>query len=143
MREHGGDARRELAVEDQRRRLRVREEIAQLLLDIAEVDVHRGGADLERRQRALDVLVAVVQVEGDAVARPHAARLQRVREPCGALVELCEGEPPVAVDQRVALRHRVGDEFEDVRELEVPLQALRHGFSLLTIHMAKNCDPPP
>ena len=129
-RRDGGDARRKLAMVDQRDAVRVFEQVAQLVFDVAEVDVHGDGADLERAERSLDPLVAVVRVDADVVARADAARLQEVREAVRTLVELREREAAIAVHERLALRHVVGDALEEVGEIE-----MHHRFSLLTIHM--------
>jgi len=43
-----------------------------------------------------------------------------VREPVGTLLELCIREARIAADQRLALRHRVGDDFEQIGEIEMP-----------------------
>ena len=67
----------ELAVEDQRLEVGVVEQVAQLLLDVPVVHVHRHGPDLVGGQRALDPLDAVGAVDPDVVARrrcPAAAR---------------------------------------------------------------------
>ena len=54
--------------------VRVVVEMAQLTLDIPEVDVDRDGADLERREHALDVLRAVEQLQADVLAGREAVQ---------------------------------------------------------------------
>ena len=55
------------AVEDDRRCCAVGQDVAELVGDVAVVDVHRGAAGLRRAQHALEVLVPVVEVERDVI----------------------------------------------------------------------------
>ena len=64
----GGDAGCELAVVDKRHQVRVVEEVGELGLDVAVVDVDWDGANLVRREPGLDVLGAVVEIEADVIA---------------------------------------------------------------------------
>ena len=50
------------------------EQVRQLLVDVAEVHVHRHRAELVRRQRGLDVLVAVVEMTADVIALADSQR---------------------------------------------------------------------
>jgi hypothetical protein len=52
-------------VEQDGRGAAVDEHVAQLVGDVAVVDVDGGGAGLGGTEQALEVLVAVVEVEGD------------------------------------------------------------------------------
>ena len=83
------------------RRLGVGEEVAQLLLDVAVVDVERGHPGQVGADHALDVFVAVVEVEpqvvlgrlvaGEALApavRAEALGVQVAGQPPGAVAEL-------------------------------------------------------
>jgi hypothetical protein len=76
----------ELAVEHHRLHVGVVEEVAQLLFDVAVVDVDRDRAQLERGDHHFEVFDRVVEVAGDVVAGPDAASGQRVRETGRALV---------------------------------------------------------
>jgi len=96
----------------------VGEEVAELVLDVAVVDVDGNRAQLERGEHALEVLVAVVHPQTHVVARPDAARRERVGQPGRPLVELPIREADVAEHDRLALGHRVGDRFEQVGEVE-------------------------
>ena len=80
---HGRDPRGELLVVDDGLEVGVVEEVAQLLLDVAEVHVHRHGPDLVGRQRGLDPLDAVGAVDADVVAGPDALGEQVVGELVG------------------------------------------------------------
>ena len=113
----GGDARGELAVEDEGFEVGVVAEVAELFLDVAEVDVDGGGGELEGGEGALEVLVAVVEVEADAVAGADALLLEVVGELGGARVEVAEGEAAVGVDDGFAVGDCVGYGFHEVGEL--------------------------
>ena len=71
---HGPDAGRELAVVDDGLEVGVVEEVAQLVLDVAEVHVHRDGPDLVGGEHRLDPLDAVRAVDADVVAGLDALR---------------------------------------------------------------------
>ena len=95
------------------------EQVRQLLVDVAEVDVDGDGAELERRQARLHVLVAVIEVTTDVVAGPDAHGRQRMREAVGASVELGERETHLGPcrrphHQRLPLGDRPRDGLEDV-----------------------------
>ena len=65
-----------LALVDERDEVGVLEEVAQLLLDVAEVDVHDARPDLVDREHRLDPLDAVRREDADVIAglaRPRAA----------------------------------------------------------------------
>ena len=64
--------RRELLVKHDRAGVAVGEQVPQLVLDVAVVDVDRDRAQLERGQHRLEVLDRVVEVDRDVVARPDA-----------------------------------------------------------------------
>ncbi len=62
-----GDPRRELGVVDQRAGLGVGEQVDQLLLDVAVVDVERRHPGAVAADHRLEVLVAVAQVDAEVV----------------------------------------------------------------------------
>ena len=80
---------------DQRDDVGVVEEVVELALDVAVVDVDGDRADLDDREHRDDVLDAVLGVDRDVVARPHPLRLQVVREPVGVGLQLGVGDDPV------------------------------------------------
>ena len=65
------------------------------------------------------MLGRAVEVEAHVVARRDAEAPQPVGEPGGALVELAEGEAPVAAHHRLTVGDGVGHELEQVGQVEV------------------------
>ena len=94
------------------------EQVAQLVLHVAVVHVHRDGADLERREHALEVLDRVVEVERDVVARPDALVREVVGETVHPLVDGRIGETAFTADQRLGVGDGVGHPLPQVREVE-------------------------
>ena len=74
------DARREFSVMDQAYEVCVVKEVAQLLLDVAVVDINRHRPRLERSEGAFQILSAVVEIESNVVALPHAVCGQPMSE---------------------------------------------------------------
>ena len=105
--------------------------------------VHRDRAELEASDHGLDVLGAVAELEADGVTGRDAAGAERVRALVRAPLELREGASLLAAHQRRPIRDRVGDELEEIRRGWNPNVAPAQGFSLPTIHIEKNCEPPP
>ena len=103
----------------------VGEEVAQLVLDVAVVHVHRHRAQLERGEHAFEVLVAVVEPEADVVAGADAVRGEHMRQPGRALVEVAVGEAHVAEHDRLAVGHGVGHRFEEIGEVELHCASAR------------------
>ncbi len=114
-----GELGRELAMEDHGLGVRIVEQIPELFLDVAVVDVHGHGADLERGEHALQVLDPVVQVERDVVARADAEIPEVVRQPVDPIVGLGVGEADVSLDQRFAVGNGVDDAFPEIGEVEL------------------------
>ena len=115
-----GDERPVLPLVDERDDVGVVEEVAQLLLDVAEVDVHRRRADLVDREHRLDPLDAVRRVDADVVAglaRPRRWSVCASRFARSSSSRV--GDPPALVDDRDAVGHLVGGELEQVGEVEV------------------------
>jgi hypothetical protein len=117
MRKDGGELRRELAMEHNRLRVGVVEQVAQLFLDVPVVHVDGDGPELERRQHGFHVLDAVIEVEGDVVARTDALRLEVVGEPVRAVLGVGEGEPSIAAHERLVVGHGVDDLLPQVGEV--------------------------
>ena len=126
-----GERRREARVIHQRRRLGVVEQVEQLVFDVAVVDVERRDARLVRAEHALEVLVAVVEVETEVIlarlpvaqrraldpaAESAAAKI--VREPPRAIGERAPGETAVAKDDALAIWDLRGDRFLNRGEVE-------------------------
>ena len=109
-----------LALVHERDHVGVVEEVAQLLLDVAEVDVHHARPDLVDGEHRLDPLDAVRREDADVLAglarrRPASAWASRFAR----VFELGVGDAPAAVDDRDAVGDLVGGELEQVGEVEV------------------------
>ena len=100
-------------------RLRVVEHVRQLRLDVAVVDVDRNGAELVARQQRLDMLGAVVEIDGDVIAGPHAEPGQTMGQPGRPLLQARVGEPGLAGDERQARSHHARHAFPQVGEVEL------------------------
>ena len=137
---HGGRLRhgQELRFGHKRDEIGVVEEIPQLMGDVAVVHVDGHRPQLERGQQGDHELHAIVEVQAHMRSRPDALGAQESGEPICPLVELPKGQPLSRSDQRVPLADHVNEALEKIREVE-----LHQGFSAPTIHIAKNCDPPP
>jgi hypothetical protein len=118
-------------------RVGVVEEVEQLVLAVAVVDVHGNEPGLHRREHRLEVLRPVVAVDGELVARLPAAR-EVAGERVGAPIEL----EPAALDAGVAVSHGqpirngVGDQLEDVGQ--IPL----HGILLSPVRRTRRIVGP-
>ena len=93
---HLGERRCERGVVDDRLRAGVGEQVEQLLGDVAVVHVERCDPRLERAEHRLEVLVAVVEVDGEVVL----ARL--VPGELSTLDDACRGPGPTARSRAVA-----------------------------------------
>ena len=102
------------------------EQVGELVLEVAVVDVGRNRAHFEDRERRFDVLVAVVEIERDLRVGLDVECLQRAREPCRPVVELAPGDPPVTLDERELVGHRVGDGLPN--RGDVPVQRTPPSF---------------
>ena len=113
-----GDQRREPPVVHQRGQVRVGEHVVQLVLDVAVVDVDRGGAELARGDQRLQRLDGVAGVEPDVIPRPDAEPGQVMGQPAGALVELAVGDLPVSAGHRGTVGEGVRRVLEEVGEVQ-------------------------
>jgi hypothetical protein len=113
------DPRRELTRVDQPDQVGIVEQIAELVLDVAVVDVDPDRAQLEDRPERLDPLDRVVGVDAHVVARPDALRRQVVRELVRARVHLRVRAALAFGDQVLALRKRVDGVLEQIGEIEL------------------------
>ena len=112
----------------------------QLLLDVAVVDVEGHGARLVGAQHALDVLVAVVEVQREVVL-PRLPRRQRVAlalaaepgvdqqvgQPPRAHLQVAPGEAAARGDDRLALGNDGGDRLVDLGQRKRHLTPPRIG----------------
>ncbi len=103
----------EAGVHDHHLGISVVEQLAQLLVAVAVVDVDVDGVELDRGEEGLEVLAAVVQIEGDLGPVRHAGCAQAGSKATGSLVELVPGAHAWPVDQGDLLRNGVGDRFPD------------------------------
>src|SRR5690606_38135575 len=86
--DHRLDGAEQRRLREHRHRVAVVEQVGQLAGDVAVVDVDGDRPQLPGRQHRLDVLGAVLEVEGDVVARPDAPRREVVGQAVGPLREL-------------------------------------------------------
>ena len=114
-----GDTVAERGVEHERLGVGVVEQVPELLVEVAVVDVDRDAAQLERGVLGLDVLVAVVQVEPDLRVRAEPGGRQRAGDACGPIVELRPGPGGVAVGDGGRVGDLVGDRFPDGCEVHL------------------------
>ena len=91
----------------QRDHVGVLEQVPQLALDVAEVDVDQDGAGLDDAEHRDDDLDAVPAVQPDLVVLLHALVDQVVGEAVGLLLQLAVGQLVVAADQGDAVWHGV------------------------------------
>ena len=118
-RSDGEELRRELPMEHDGTHVGVVEEIAQLVFDVAVVHVDRDGAQLERRDHDFEVLVGVVEVTGDVIARADSLRGERVGQPGRSDVGFREGQVAIRADECLVIGHGVGHPFPEIREVEL------------------------
>ena len=128
LRQRRGEGR----VQDHRPRPRVVEQVAQLLADVAVVDVERGHPGPVAAQHPLEVLVAVVEGEGHVVlprlpaleARPFALHAEPTpvevgAEPSRAIGDLAVGQAAVAPDDALALGEALDEHVEGLGQVEL------------------------
>ena len=121
----------EPGVEHDRLRLRVAKEVDELLLDVAVVHVDRHAARLERAEHALQILVAVVEVERDVVLARlpvlEGGAIRMAAEPVpaqnvGQTARAIRGVPPreasIAKDEALALGIALGDGLVNGGEIQ-------------------------
>jgi hypothetical protein len=111
------DPRRELPLVDQRHQVRVVEEVGELRLDVAIVDVDGDGAQLVAGEHPLDELRRVEGVDADVLAGRHALRRQVVRQSVRAPLELRIGAPGRIRDEHLALGHGVDGRLEEIGDV--------------------------
>src|SRR6185437_15434677 len=139
---------------DDHARLRVLQQVAELLLAVAEVHVERHRAQLERREDGLHVLDAVAQVHGDRGPRADAQPGERRREARGPGVEVGPGSLALTVHDRHPLAYRVGDELPEAGEVVQhdgqgstradarPEKTARPSWFTVAIVTSTKCSPP-
>lgn len=112
----------ERGVVEQRRRPCVGQQILQLTLDVAVVDVERGDPRTPGAQHALDVLGSVVGIDAEQILpdlvagelvsfgmTAQAAGMQIGGQPVRTLDDLRVGEPAVTLDDELAIADHGGD----------------------------------
>jgi hypothetical protein len=97
----------------------VAEQVRQLVLDVAVVDVDPHRPQLEDRPQALDPLRGVDAVDPDVVAGADALAGEVVGEAVGPGVHLGVGAPRPVGHQVLALGPRVGGVLEEVGQVEL------------------------
>ncbi len=131
---HATEAGSEGGVVDDAAGAGVVEQVLELLVDVAVVDVERCDPRGVGPEHAFEVLVAVVEVQGKVLLSGlpglEIAALSANREPLGdeevgepalAAQEIEEREPPIAPDDRLTCGDGFGHRVEDRRDVEVHL----------------------
>ncbi len=113
------DSIHEGAVEDHGHRVGVLPQVHQLVVGVAVVGVDGDHADLVGGVGGLQVLRAVVEVQGQLVLLGHSRAEQPAADVVGAMVELPPGEGVAAVHEGRCLGHLLGHRLPHVGE--VPL----------------------
>ena len=112
FRQHGGDLVAVFALMHQSHEIGVFEQVLELAVDVAVVDVHRDRAQLVRRDHRLQGLDRVTGIDTDVGPASHAVCGEMMGEPAGPRVQFGEGDPPSAAHGRDALRHGVDGVLE-------------------------------
>ncbi len=102
----------------QRDHVGVVEQILQLALDVAEVDVDQDRAGLDDAEHRDDDLDAVAAVQADLVVLLDALVDEVVREAVGLLLQLGVGQLFVAADQGDTVRHGVDGVLGKVGDIQ-------------------------
>ena len=116
---HGVDPGPELLLVDERLQVCVLEDVRELVLDVAVVDVDPHRAELEDCPQRLDPLRAVVRVDADVVAGADALGGEVVGETVGTRLHLPVRPPLAFGDEVLALAEGVDRRLEEVGEVEV------------------------
>ncbi len=124
---------RKRPVENDGHRVGIVPEVAQLVVSVAVVGVHRYQSDLHGGERSLEVLGTVVQVHRNLVLLRHAEIEEELREPVRSTIEVPPGDISAALGDGDHFGLNVGDRLPDVGVVPV-----RHGlFALIA-----RCLPP-
>ena len=117
--EHTGDPGGELPLEHEGDEVGVVEQVPELVLDVAVVDVDPHRSKLEHRPEGLDPLDRVVGVDPDVVAGPDALGSEVVGEPVRPLLHLSIGAALAVADDVLPLAEVVRRVLEEVGEVEL------------------------
>ena len=112
------EERQERALDDGGFDVGVLEDVAQLVGDVPVVDVDRDEPGFERPEERLDPLGAVPAVDRHLRTGFETQTEQVVGEAVRALVELRERPARRAGHERLAVRHSVDDDLEEIGEVE-------------------------
>jgi hypothetical protein len=112
------DQGQERTLDDDRLDVGVLEDVAQLVSDVAIVDVDRDEPGLERAEEGLDPLGTVPAVDRHLRTGFETQTEHVVGDAVRALVELRERPARRARHERLAVRHRVDDDLEEISEVE-------------------------
>ena len=103
----------ERGVIDQGLDVGVVEQVGELLIEVAVVDIDRHAAHFHRGEISLTVLGRVVQIHADPRMGAEPGLEQTLREPCGALFVVAPGNAACALRDRDGIGHGVGYRFPD------------------------------
>ena len=113
-----GHDRGQTPVVHQRDRVRVRQHVLQLVVDVAVVDVDGGRAQLARREQRLDRLDRVAGVQADVITGADPEAGQVMSQPVGTFLQLAVGQLPVAAGHRGTFGEGVRGMLEEVGEVQ-------------------------
>ena len=116
---HRGDPLAERRMEHEGLGVGVVEQVPQLLVEVAVVHVHRYESLLHAGELGLEVLGGVVEEQPDLGVGLEAVGGERRGQPGGALLVRRPRQPPVAVDDRRRVGHRVGDRLPHGRKVHL------------------------
>ena len=116
--QHVGDPVGVAALVHQRDHVGVLEQVLQLALDVAEVDVDQDGAGLDDAEHRDHDLDAVAAVQPDLVVLLHTLVEQIVGQAVGLLLQLGIGQLFVTADQGNAVRHGVDGVLGEVGNVQ-------------------------
>ena len=119
-------------VDDDHLGVGVVEQVRQFRLGVPVVDVDRHGPGLERGERRLEVLGAVVEVVRDLGVRADAGSAEHRRQAGGPVVELRPRANDVAVHQGGRIADDIGDRFPHTGDVEVVL-GLGHAAHMMPL----------
>ena len=120
------DAVSEGALDEERLQVGVVEEVTELFVDVAVVDVDPHGTDLEDRPEDLRPLDGVVGVDPNVVTGLNPEVGEGVAELVRAGLELGVGSSLAPGNERSSLGESIDGLFEEISEVEVHWRTIEH-----------------